>query len=240
MVPAYHRRPRWLADHIYRPRATGTDITRGWVEAFEPDYLVELAPGLAAATGYEEQFVVTLAQVLELEPVTAGYGISVADAYESAYEQVYRFTQRHPDHAILCDPARRADALWSAALFGALPDAPPTAALRTIYRQTFDPELIRLDGESFTRFLFTGPQPITPLAAGTWALDLEREIEWRSMYFVFDPRSVLDITHLWSLRAYGLRFYPVPSTHLDRFAWALRRRSPTGSWRACACGIRWL
>jgi hypothetical protein len=86
----------------------------------------------------------------------------------------------------------------------------------------FDPDTVSLDGESFARFFLTHRQRITPLGATMWAVDADPRIDWRSLYLVFDPRSVLDIAYLWCLRAYGLRFYPVPLPHLAVFATVVR------------------
>jgi hypothetical protein len=222
IIPVYRRTPLWLNRHKHPALRASVDVTRGWIEAFEPDYLVEAVAGLAASTGYESQFVVPLSQVQEPEAMTAGFGVSAGDVYATAYEQVYRFAQRHPQAAVLCDPTRQRDALWTAALFGNLPESGPLGPLRDMYRQTFDPDIVSLDGESFAQFFLTRRQPITPLGATMWAVDANPRIGWRSLYLVFDPRSVLDIAHLWSLRAYGLRFYPVPLPHVARFATAVR------------------
>jgi hypothetical protein len=222
IIPVYRRTPRWLNRHMLLAQRARVDVTNGWIEAFEPDYLVEATPGLAADTGYDSEFVVPLSHVREPEAATAGYGVSAGDAYATAYEQVYRFAQRHPDDALLCEPARRQDALWTAAVVGTLGDSGPFRPLRDMYRQAFDPDIVSLDGDAFVRFFLTLRPPITPLGATMWAIDADPRIDWRSLYLVFDPRSVLDIAHMWSLRAYGLRFYPVPLPHLAVFATAVR------------------
>jgi hypothetical protein len=207
---------------MHPAQRASVDVTNGWIEAFEPDYLVEATPGLAAGTGYDSEFVVPLSHVQEPEAATAGYGVSAGDVYATAYEQVFRFAQRHPDDAVLCEPARRQDALWTAAVVGTLRDSGPFRPLRDMYRQAFDPDIVSLDGDTFARVFLTLRQPITPLGATMWAIDADPRIDWRSLYLLFDPRSVLDIAHLWSLRAYGLRFYPVPLPHLAVFATAVR------------------
>jgi hypothetical protein len=223
IIPVYRRTPRWLNHHTHPWQHASVDVTGGWIEAFEPDYVVEAVSGLAAATGYDSQFVVPLSQVQDPTPhATGGYGVSAGDVYSTAYEQVYRFAQRHPEDAVLCDPARRQDALWTAAMFGTLPEMGPFRPLRDMYQQAFDPNIVSLDGGTFARFFLTHQQPITPLGATMWGVDADPRIDWRSLYLLFDPRSVLDIAHLWSLRAYGLRFYPVPLPHLAVFAMAVR------------------
>ncbi|HEV7942812.1 MAG TPA: hypothetical protein VGP17_08445 [Solirubrobacteraceae bacterium] len=202
IIPVYRRTPRWLSRHTppwHSPRA---DVTGGWIEAFEPDDLVEVVSGLAAGTGYDSKFVVALSQVQNpTAHPAAGYGVSAADIYATAYEQVYRFAQRYPDDAVQCDPGRRQDALWTAAVFGTLPESGPFGHLGDMYRQTFDPKTVRLDGENFAQFFLTRRLRITPIGATMWGVTVDPMIEWRSLYLVFDPRSVLDIAHLWSLRA---------------------------------------
>jgi hypothetical protein len=147
IIPVYRRTPRWLNRHIHPLQQASVDVTAGWIEAFEPDYLVEAVSGLAAGTCYDSQFVVPLSQVQDPAPrANAGYGVSAGDVYATAYEQVYRFAQRHPDDAVLCDPARQQDALWTAAVFGTLPESGPFRPLRDMYRQTFDPDTVSLDG----------------------------------------------------------------------------------------------
>ena len=78
-----------------------------------------MTPGLASHTGYDAGL------VLSTTDVRAEHGLRLAAttvwrAYASAYEEVYRFTQRHPEDAVRCDPATPADALWAAAYFGLL------------------------------------------------------------------------------------------------------------------------
>jgi hypothetical protein len=216
IIPVYRRKPSWVAQE----RA---DLTNGWIAAFEPDALVEVAPGTASRTGYEDHLVVPLSEV-EQEHGLRSVATTVWQAYATAYDEVYQFAQRHPEDTVLCDPATRADALWVAAFFGSLP---MDSALRKAYVHTFDPVSLEIGEKTFMDLVFRRP-PTTPLAATLWGLKLSRSVKWRAIYYIFDPGSVIDVLHMWSLRAYGLMLYPVPLPYLGAFRVRLKREVQEG------------
>jgi hypothetical protein len=209
IVPVYRRTPEWA-------RQKPGNLTNGWLDAFEPDALVEMTPGLASHTGYDARL------VLSASDVRGEHGLRLAattvwHAYASAYEEVYRFTQRHPEDAVRCDPATPADALWAAAYFGLL-----EGRLQDGYSYTFDasPAVV---GEGSFADLVLRPILTTPLAATTWGLKMKRVLDYRAIYYVFDPASVIDILHMWSMRAYGLMIFPVPLPYVASFRLGLDR-----------------
>lgn len=174
IIPVYRRRPRWLAHHRPTPKDLRTAVSPGWVQAFEPDYLVEMTPGLAAGFGYDSRLVIDLAAVEGAEPGLHGYGVDVRDVYATAYDRRYRFTQRHSDRAVLCDPERVGDTLWTAVIFGMLTDGASFEHLRESYRRTFDPDHKRVGADNFTELLITDSPPLTPLTATMWGVEADR------------------------------------------------------------------
>jgi hypothetical protein len=209
IVPVYRRTPKWA-------RHRRADLTNGWLDAFESDALVEMTPGLASGTGYDARLVLS-PRDLQTEPSLRLSAMTVWRAYAAAYQDVYRFNQRHPEDAVLCDPATPADALWIAAYFGLL-----EGRLREGYSYTFDPSPA-VAGEGSFADLVLRTALTTPLAATTWGLKMKRVLDYRAIYYVFNPASVIDVLHMWSIRAYGLMIYPVPLPYLAAFRAGLDR-----------------
>jgi hypothetical protein len=229
IIPVYRGTPLWLSE-MSRGQSRGSEATRGWIDTFEPDYLVELRPGLAGHIGVDPKLVISANDLLESATVGTGYSISGRDVLATAYEQVYRFARRHPEPTLLCDPKSRKDELWVSAVFGCLRTIGASQLLREAYEHTCEPEQLRLDGENFGEVLFR-PAHATPLSAMLRGLELKREINWRSIYLLFDPTEVIDVLHLWNLRAFGLPLYPVPLPYLAQFCKALEHAIGQGFMR---------
>ena len=65
IVPVYRRTPKWACQ---KPG----NLTNGWLDAFEPDALVEMTPGLASHTGYDAGL------VLSTTDIRAEHGLRLA------------------------------------------------------------------------------------------------------------------------------------------------------------------
>ena len=100
-------------------------MLKGLVEAFQPDYLVELKPGAAASYGitFPEK------RILAIDDLTARderkrckIGTDLRSICDDLYRTAFRFVQRHPPEVVIPSPAEKRFRLLFAATFGFLPE----------------------------------------------------------------------------------------------------------------------
>src|SRR5207248_6490426 len=85
-------------------------MLKGLVEAFQPDYLVELKPGVAAAHGiaFPEKRIVGIDDVTARdERKRCKIGTDLRSICDDLYRTAFRFVQRHPPEVVIHHPPRR-------------------------------------------------------------------------------------------------------------------------------------
>ncbi len=232
IIPVYRRSPRWMRAERGGSGLTITDITRAWLDTFEPDYLIECAPGLSDGLGYDSRLVTDIASVEKSEfGEGIGYGVSVADVYRRAYEKEYRFEQRHANTVWLPEPAHERDKAWHAVLFGRFPEAGAQASAKGIFKRSLDAKDISVGPSNFTEAFLRRRRLVTPITATSWDLKPRPAVRQLALFVLFDPSSVADLTHMWNLRALGFRVWPVPLPCAAAFAEALETAALDGPLR---------
>ena len=223
IIPSYRRRPAWLRRAAADRGTELGGVTEGLLEVFEPDFVVEFRAGAAADFGWPSDLVIPAAE-LDRTSVRGverhggiDAGITASLVYSKAWESTFRFQLRRPGRVVLPEPASVRDAIWVSAIFGRLPAEGPASSLRMAYLHGLEATELEVDGTNFAELVVNAPAVMTPLRMTAWELHLEPRARDLALFLLFDPTSAVDITHLWNLRALGLRFWPVPLQHAPRF-----------------------
>lgn len=208
IVPVFGKTPTWWEDRRIAPPAK--DILKGYIDAFEPDYIVT-ADGkpVGGLTATEDRFV-------KLDDVFSGgreehfhFGLNVIHLYRNLYEREFQFVRRHPTKMIQPTTSDKAASLFLAACFGDFPSDEEFNYLREGYKDAFDPSDVSIDGANLLDVLTGGAG--TPLRMGSAGLSVRR-LAWSmgpTLYYM-DLTSPIDIIDFWNLRALGWRVFPVP------------------------------
>jgi hypothetical protein len=217
ILPQLRSRPGFLGP-LDRDIKSGTDLTRGVLDAFEPDFVVESSPGACEGLDVPERLQVSLEDV-ERRPSQApvDYGISAFELFRQAFRQEYRFVLRHPRPVVLPRARRERDTAFITALLGTFESDPEKAYLERAYRDVFEPEERELGLEDAVR-LWLDPDTLVPARAAAYGFELRSRATPPPLLHIISPNSIRDLLDFWNLRAFGFLPMPVPAPALSALA----------------------
>ncbi len=209
LIPAFRRRPRDWPDGL-----SGPEIVRGYLAAFEPDYVITDDAAFADRVGLEPHMLVSPTELNRFtDRGDIGYGVPTLGLLEWMYEHELRFVPRVPFRVINVE-RQSSRGLFAEALFGAFSHDDKGEIVSSVYRQLREFVGVTGTGDSLTDYLTPGsisPIGITAVGCGD---DREHDRGVR-LLFVMDPRFPGDVVDFWNLRAFGLRPIPIPADDVD-------------------------
>jgi hypothetical protein len=208
LVPVFRRTPSWWGDAC-GDRSPANSIVRGYIEAFEPDYVVETRKGLGEGLDVEEGFLLSMEDVLSSErDDSVGFGISVMELYRHLYHREFQFVRRDPGVIAVPQQADPSMAPFVAAVFGGFPRARKVGYFESGYREAFEAKEMSVVPSNLFKFAL---EIGTPLKMGK--LDLEVRGRGRRAdpaLFFLDGNQPRDLIDFWNLRALGRLVIPIP------------------------------
>jgi hypothetical protein len=189
-------------------------MLKGLVEAFQPDYLVELKSGAAAFYGiaFPDK------RILSIDDLSARddrdrckIGIDLRSICADLYRTTFRFVQRHPPEVVIPSSTHKRYNLLFSATFGFLPESGPIADISTIYVKALDGKRVTVKPVEFPKFFHH--KYLVPLQITHHELDTFRN-SWSidSKLFYMDETSSFDLIEFWNLRALGWHIAPLPAS----------------------------
>ena len=157
IIPYFKRVPPWWERRGVRFE-NAKQIINGYLNFFEPDFLVEAEEGLANGLGYDSKRVLQTEEVLEIpgEWSRDKYGLSVHNLYSEFYKEEFRFESRHKRNLVHVEPKERGFAGFVAASFGSFPIQEQLRYFEHNYTGVFDPEHVKLDAAALLK-LYKSP-----------------------------------------------------------------------------------
>ena len=217
ILPVYKRTPKSWGDKYIRP-PSAKQVLSGYIDAFEPDYLVIPNTEYKTRPQFPEGRVVTLKDVLD--PVAdnpIGFGIDVVELFSSLYEKEFQFLRRHPIEVNLIKTKDRSMSLFKAACFGEFPKEKQLAYFERCYKDAFDAKDADLNESNL--FQFFNIRKLTPLRLACNGIFVhDRGWSLGPSLFYMDGTSALDVIDYWNLRASGYRVLPLPRQWADNLA----------------------
>lgn len=222
IIPALRRTPSWWEEDRIGGPSSG-DIVRGYLDTFEPDYVVTSKPGLAAGLDLEAGRLLDLEDILSAkrdEPIA--YGVPVGDLYRELYRKEFQFVRKHPVEVVHPRAADGRFALFVAVCFGTFPSTASLDYLRQGFRDAFDAKDLAIDGTNLLQVFLSGAG--TPFRMGSAELEVNPH-GWppEPTLFFMDATQPRDLVDYWNLRALGWRILPVPRQWSDHLAAPCRR-----------------
>lgn len=216
IVPYFKRVPKWW-DRNGHNFETAAQIINGYLDFFEPDFLVEAELGLANGLGFDEKRVLQLSDILTREEARkSGHGLTVFDLYRDLYLKQFQFVQRH-DHNIVNVTARKQSfGEFAACVFGAFPHEEGLSYFGNAFGDAFAPKGIELTAETLASLLESGFT--SALRIGHSKIEIEYHDHSDPALFVLDANEPRDLIDFWNLRAIRRDVLPIPLQWLDRLS----------------------
>ena len=210
-IPVYRHRPRW-----WRGSQSGREITRGYIEAFEPDFLIAEDSELAYGLDYEKNRVLEAAAMIRQDYFAPfSHGVGVHELFGWMWKKDFQYVKRTPPELVVPRASERGLGALVAACFGEYPgtnDRRPD--FEGEYKRVFGAKDLRVSAEEFVRL--STERVGYPLSAGRAHLEVPRRGgPMGRLVFFLDPGSTQDLVDYWNLRAYGMSANVVPFPWFD-------------------------
>ena len=144
VIPFFKRLPSWWERKGYRFE-NAKQIINGYLDFFEPDFIVEAEKGLADGLGFDSERVLQLTDLLERggERDWDKYGLGVYDLYGDLYTKEFQFVRRRKHNIIHVKAKDVSFTNFVACNFGDFPTQKRLKYFERDYKDVFDPTSVR-------------------------------------------------------------------------------------------------
>ena len=210
-VPVYQQPPSW-----WRGARSGAEITQGYLDAFEPDFLITEDHDLAEGVEYDSSRILLKSDLVRHDIQTPfSHGLGVHELFAWLWNKDFQYVKRKPPEVVVPRADTKAFRDLIAACFGEYPaKGEGSPDFEGQFRRVFDAKDLPITGGRLLRLHLHGVG--FPLRLGAKHLD-PRSRGWRMRppLYLLDPTSSLDLVDFWNLRALGVYPIPVPFPWLD-------------------------
>ena len=209
--------PRWWDRHGHNFESA-RQIMNGYLDFFEPDFIVESVPGLSARLEFDSNRVLPLSEMLrrEDEQSTEGQGQSVLALYRDRYRKVFQFALRHEHDIVDVSAEDPSFAAAVACLAGSFPSQNDLAYFGQVFADAFEPRSVALNGEVLARLYQDGFT--SALRLGHSGVDVSVIGRHDPTIFLFDALDPGDLIDLWNLRIVRRHLLAVPKQWLPQLS----------------------
>lgn len=206
IIPCFKKKPKWW-DRDNVKFKTAKQIISGYLDFFEPDFLVEAEPGLAKDYGFDPNRVIQLSAVLANSDM-GGFGLNVLDLYQDLYSKTYQFQRRHKDNIVYVTSTNKAIESFVACNFGTFPKQKELLDFERIYKKAFEPQIVELDRNSILSLY--KDQPISPLEMNRQTINIYYNEYSNPTLFFMDVKQSRDLIDYWNLRTIYRNVIAIP------------------------------
>lgn len=198
IIPFFHQVPDWWDRHGSK-FDSARQIINGYLDRFEPDFIVEAEKGLSAGLGFSKERVLQLAEILvrDGDNLREGYGLGTFDLYRDLYLSEYKFERRHK-HDVTSVIAAQEFQAFAACAFGGFPQEKELNYFSRAFNDAFDPNEISLDGASLAGLYASGLT--SAIEMGRSKIEVEYHDNSDPTLFVLNARDPRDLIDFWNLR----------------------------------------
>lgn len=199
IIPFFKRVPAWWERNGIK-FDNATQIVNGYLDYFEPDFVVEAENGIARGFGIDPERILQLPDVLARDDQreARGHGQSVLDLYRKLYKEEFQFVRRHK-HRIVGVKADAPYDAFAACLFGAFPKPQNLKYFAAAFKDTSDPRQVTLDPVTLDKLYKS--HSTSPLHIGCHGLDVDYNDHSDPALFVLDAQEPKDLLDFWNYRA---------------------------------------
>lgn len=214
IIPMYKRLPAtWRNGTHKSPRAK--DVVQGYIQAFDPDILVQFSTDLPPYIADSQITVITpqdLWASATAEDADPALGIGVLDLLSDIYDECFKYKAKYPKRIIIPTIPKKLG-LFGASVFGEYPEH-IFSAVNSHFSEALEidrPEVVPAAFMDLTDQTTLFPRRITGWAVKQYgSLRFGRDA---CIYFM-DAQSIEDVIDYWNLRATGRSVIPLPKQFL--------------------------
>lgn len=218
IVPYFQKVPTWWERH-HRPFETARQIVHGYLDRYEPDYIVEAEHGLSAGLGFDEERTLQLSEVLvrDGDRDKRGCGLNVLDLYRELYLKEFQFERRHKHDIVHVEAADKRFETFASCVFGGFPRQKALSYIGRAFKDAFSPTTIALDGSKLAELY--KKRYTSALTIGHERIDVDyRRGMGETTLFIMNALETRDLIDYWNLRSVDDRIVPVPVQWIDQLS----------------------
>ena len=217
IIPFFKRVPSWWERHGLRFE-NAKQIIDGYLDFFEPDFLIEAEEGLAEGFGFDPKRVLQLTDILERQGKQDWnkYGLSVHDLYSELYRETFRFELRHQRNIVHVESKERVFAGFVAANFGSFPTQEQLRYFEHNYKDIFNPRHKTLSAAVLSELYQS--RYISTLGIGCVKLRIDYHDRGEVRLFILDAKKSRDLVDFWNLRTIHEHVIPVPIQWIEELS----------------------
>ena len=209
IIPYFKQVPSWWDRDRFKIESA-TQILNGYLDFFEPDFIVEAERGLADEIGFDKKRIIQLSDILESgdDWDMRGYGLNVFELYHDLYEKEFQFSRRHNPNIIDVYSDDSSFINFCSCVFGSFSDAPNLDYIKNAFNEAFNPQLLSLNGKSLSDLYRTDFTSI--LRLGHSKIDVRYHDRTGPILFVLNAYESRDLIDFWNLRIINRDVLPIP------------------------------
>lgn len=217
IIPYFKRLPAWWERKGYRFE-NAKQIINGYLDFFEPDFLVEAEKGLACGFGFNPKRVLQLNEILHHvgERDWDRYGLSVNDLYGHLYRKEFQFQRRHKHNIIHVKPKEASFTNFVACIFGDFPVQKNLEYFERNYKDAFDPSPTNLDAHALSEFYKS--DYTSALRIGYAKIKVDYHEHQDPTLFIMDAHEAKDLIDFWNLRTIHRNVVAIPIQWIDKLS----------------------
>lgn len=209
IIPYFKQVPKWWDKNGFHFE-NARQILNGYLDFFEPDFIVESEKGMANGLNFDPERVLQFSDLLipDEERNIESFGLDVNSLYIHFYKKEFQFKLRHKPNIILVKTKNSKFYPLAACLFGSFPIVDKLKYFEINYRDIFEPKEIELNGASLLE-IYKKPFS-SPLKLGHAKIDINNNNYNDPALFIlnsFEPRDLIDF---WNLRIVQPNVIAVP------------------------------
>lgn len=218
IVPIHTRLPAtWREANGFIPKAA--DVAMGYLDAFDPDLLVQFGRDLPPYLKASRLDVVKPSDFwrergrsghMSVDPI---YGIGVGDLLAGIFKEYFKFVPKFPLRAVIPAIPKQHGLFW-ASVYGDYPKH-VSDGIDSEFKEALSITRPMASVENFEEL--TESDVIFPRRVTQWETHLEQNVrsEKKGSIFYMDATKVDDVVEYWNLRATGQFVLPLPKQFRD-------------------------
>lgn len=214
IIPFFRQVPNWWDRHGHH-FDTAKQIINGYLDHYEPDFLVEAEKGLSNGLGFNSKRVLQLSDVLmrDGDRDRKGNGLSTFDLYKELYLKEFQFERRHKHNITSVTAEEPAFDAFCACAFGSFPKQKNLSYFKRAFKDAFDPTEVTLNGVELAKLYRSGLT--SALTLGHEKIKVNYNDHSEATLFVLNALEPRDLIDFWNLRTLQREIIPVPLQWLD-------------------------
>lgn len=212
LIPLYRRTPEVWADRPFPP-PKAEEVTKGYIDAFDPDVLVKCTnelPSYIEKCGLQVIDVEKIWRDENTDIIFSGprFGVGIFELLDEIFESHFRYTERFPIKIVIPELPRSYSMFWSS-VFGQFPSV-IFNVVTTNYKNALNIETPKLRTSILNDLLKN--ENLFPRRITLYGLDSFRRsiFDHDDSVFFMDANHTGDVIDYWNLRALGKQVIPVP------------------------------